>query len=54
MLGHRLGRWLNIKTTINQRIVLAEERTQQPQDTESMLVLRWSNVVDGGTTLNQH
>ena len=54
MLGHRTGRWLNIKTTMNQRIVLAEELTQQTHDTESMLVLRWFNVEDGGTTLNQH
>ena len=28
--------------------------TQQTQDVESMLVYRWSNVVDDGTTLNQH
>ena len=28
--------------------------TQQTQDVETMLVQRWSNVVDGGAALNQH
>ena len=28
--------------------------SQQTQDVESMLVLRWSSVVDGGPLLNQH
>ena len=28
--------------------------SQQTQDVESMLVLRWSGVVDGGPTSNQH
>ena len=27
---------------------------QQIQDVESMLVKRWSDVVNGGPTLNQH
>ena len=27
---------------------------QQRQDVESKLAQRWSNVVDGGKTLNQH
>ena len=28
--------------------------SQQTQDVEAMLVWRWSSVVDGGSTLNQH
>ena len=30
----------------------ANEYPQQTQDVESMLVQRWSSVVDGGPTLN--
>ena len=33
---------------------LATQHSQQTQDDESVLFERWSNVVDGGATLNQH
>ena len=40
------GRWPNIEATLSERLVT--------EDTESMLAKRWSNVVEGGLTVNQH
>ena len=41
-------------TTNKTTIIYTEITAQQTQDVESMFVWRWSSVVDGGPTVNQH
>ena len=67
MLGQRLRRWLNIKTTLVQRLVMAGMTvvyfTLPPVITTSflrigyvhpMLLWCWASVADGGPSIYQH